>query len=359
MNSKITEADAREMVDREIGNLAHLRDIRFEVRVELGRLQMSLNAFAQLQPGGLITLNKRVGRSYDVRVNDRLFAHGDIVVGSDLISCRIKQIAAPEASGITRAFRETIAYEAIERGPELMEDVMGMVAVPGGSFVMGSNEGDSPDNERPTHTLDMSPYYIDAYPVTNHSYQEFVNATSHRAPPAWHDGTYPVGTSRHPVVNVSWEDANEYARWRGKRLPTEAEWEKAARGNDGRLYPWGNHFVDGERCNSNNLVGTTTPVDEFPLGRSPYGAWDMAGNAYEWCADFYQSNYYPYSPDLDPQGPDTGEERVIRGGFYAETRPNVRTIHRNSAPQDHANEHIGFRLAQSAVEIAAGEEKRQ
>ena len=223
-----------------------------------------------------------------------------------------------------------------------------MVFIEGGQFTMGGREEDSPDNERPSHPIHLSEVYLDAYPVTNQDYREFVNCMGQNTPIHWQRGTYPTGMARHPVVNVSWHDAKAYATWMGARLPTEAEWEKAARGSDERLYPWGNRFVDGERCNSGGMVGTTLPVDEFPLGRSPYGIWDMAGNVYEWCEDYYEAEYYKFSPATNPKGPEGGQERVIRGGFFSETRPNVRTTHRNSAPENHTRENVGFRLAVSA-----------
>ncbi len=229
-----------------------------------------------------------------------------------------------------------------------------MVHIPTGSFSMGGREEDSPDNERPSHLVQISSYYIDTYPVTNQDYREFVNCTGHTTPIHWQRGTYPTGLARHPVVNVSFHDAREYAEWMGGRLPTEAEWEMAARGDDERLYPWGNRFVDGERCNSNNMVGTTLPVDEFPLGRSPFGVWDMSGNVYEWCSDYFEENYYSFSPAVNPKGPEGGQERVLRGGFFAETRPNVRTTHRNSSPDSTTRENTGFRLAMSDQDDMSG-----
>ena len=357
MSRKLTTAEAGELLEREVGNLSHLGDIRFDVRVELGRRRMPLSAVEALQPGDVIDLAKLAGEGYDVRVHDHLFALVDIVVTEDLMACRIIELVVPEGSQAAQALRESIGTEAAEeRSGEGLQEVAGMVGIPGGAFTMGSQGEDSPRNECPAHTVYVSAFYIDAFPVTREDYRAFVQATGHRAPADWHDDSYPTGTGRHPVVNVSWEDAVAYAEWCGKRLPTEAEWEKAARGRDRRNYPWGDRFVDG-RCNSNNAIGGTTPVDDFPLGRSPYGVWDMAGNAYEWCADYYEKDYYRRSPGADPRGPGEGEERVIRGGFYSETRPNVRTTHRSSALQRDTRENIGFRLALGAVEIAPVEEE--
>ena len=182
-------------------------------------------------------------------------------------------------------------------------------------------------------------------------YSEFVNVTSHRIPIHWQRGTFPTGTGRHPVTNVTWQDANDYAIWSGARLPTEAEWEKAARGDDERPFPWGDRFVEGERCNANNMVGTTTPVDEFPDGRSPYGIWDMVGNVYEWCGDFYDAEYYKSSPQSNPPGPSGGQERTVRGGSFQETRAQVRCTHRIGSSEGHGREHIGFRIAVDANDL--------
>ena len=235
-----------------------------------------------------------------------------------------------------------------QRRKDLLQEANGrrMIEIPGGQFTMGGSQEDSPDSERPAHPVNVSTCLFDAYPVTNQDYREFVNCTGYKTPIHWQRGSYPTGLARHPVVNVSYHDAKAYAEWLGARLPTEAEWEKAARGTDERLYPWGSRFVD-DRCNSNNIVGTTLMVDEYPLGRSPYGVWDMSGNVYEWCEDYYDEDYYKYSPSTNPRGPEGGQERVIRGGFFSETRPNVRTTHRSSAPDNHTRENVGFRLALS------------
>ena len=222
-----------------------------------------------------------------------------------------------------------------------------MTLIEAGPFTMGSAQEDCPDNQRPSHTIHLSAFYMDPYPITNQDYRDFVNCEGYKAPIHWQGGQFPTGTSRHPVVNVSWQDAMAYAKWQGARLPTEAEWEKAARGKDERLYPWGSRFVDGERCNNGNVVGTTLPVDEFPLGRSPYGIWDMSGNVSEWCYDYYEETFYQYSPSTNPKGPDGGQERVIRGGFFGDNRPGVRTTHRAGAQEGQTRDTVGFRIAMS------------
>jgi iron(II)-dependent oxidoreductase len=225
-----------------------------------------------------------------------------------------------------------------------------MVRIAAGRFIMGSNLPGF-DEENPERRVQLGGYFIDRYEVTNLQYKDFIDVTGHRPPIHWRNRTFPEGRlANHPVVNVSWHDAREFAEWVGARLPTEAEWEKAARGMDERPYPWGTRFAEGERCNCNNFIGMTTPVDEFPDGRSPYGVWDMVGNAYEWCWDYFDEDYYKYSPNSNPRGPEGGQERVVRGGSFAETRAAVRTTHRTGMSEASTKETVGFRLALDATE---------
>ena len=222
----------------------------------------------------------------------------------------------------------------------------GMVLVRGGEFVMGSEDGRN--DERPRHTVLLSSYWMDKYPVTNETYKLFTDATGHRKPPHWTSGkgTYPLEHAAHPVTNVSWHDAVAYASWAGKRLPTEAEWEKAARGTQGQVYPWGDVFRK-DNLNSCDDYDGITSVDEFPGGASPYGALDMCGNVLEWCSDWYQRDYYRESWLDNPAGPDGGQYRVTRGGFYTENSQGVRCAARHFAPQPAMQDHIGFRCAKS------------
>ena len=215
---------------------------------------------------------------------------------------------------------------------------------------MGGEDEQSPNNERPSHLVSLPGYRIAPFPVTNQDYSEFVNTTGHRIPMHWQRGTFPAGTGRHPVTNVTWPDAISFADWAGARLPTEAEWEKAARGVDERPYPWGDRFVEGERCNANNMVGATAPVDEFPDGRSPHGVWDMVGNVYEWCNDYYDPEYYKSSPQSNRPGPSGGQERSVRGGSFQETRAGVRCTHRAGNSEGHGRDTIGFRVCVSSTE---------
>ena len=219
-----------------------------------------------------------------------------------------------------------------------------MVFIDAGDFAMGDEEGGR--DEQPPHTVLLNAYWIDRYPVTNQEFKMFVDVTGHRKPPHWTSGTYPLEQARHPVTNVSYQDALVYAEWVGKRLPTEAEWEKSARGTQGQTYPWGDAFRK-DNVNSTNDYGGTTPVDEFPGGGSPYGVMDMVGNVVEWCADWYYDEYYKVSPLDNPTGPEGGQYRVIRGGFYGENRLGVRCSSRHFSPPSTMQDHIGFRNAKT------------
>lgn len=210
--------------------------------------------------------------------------------------------------------------------------------VPAGEFRMGS-DGDSAD-ERPQHIVALAEHWIDRFPVTNAQYARFVEETGYRAAGDWRSTSTP-GKERHPVVNVTWEDARAYAKWCGKRLPTEAEWEKAARGTDARRYPWGEPW-DGNKCNVSGRG--TTPVGHYPAGASPYGCHDMAGNVWEWVADWYDAGYYARSPRDNPRGPESGSDRVVRGGSWRNDPDLARAAYRNRGTPDDRYDLRGFRL---------------
>ena len=222
----------------------------------------------------------------------------------------------------------------------------GMVLIPAGEFVMGDEEGAR--DEKPQRKVLLNAYWMDRYPVTNADYMIFLQATGHRRPPNWVGDIYPAGQEKHPVTNVSWEDAQAYAIWAGKRLPTEAECEKSARGTIGQTYPWGDAFRK-DNVNSSNDYGGTTPVDHFEGGASPYGVLDMCGNVQEWCHDWYFDDYYKTAPVDNPTGPSGGQYKVVRGGFYAENRMGVRCAQRHYAPPEVMQDHIGFRCAKSPI----------
>jgi len=197
-----------------------------------------------------------------------------------------------------------------------------MALIPEGEFVMGCDEI---ENEGPPHTVFLPSYYIDVYPVTNSEYKRFMNETSALAPRFWKSMEVPQGLENHPVHSISWFEAVMYAEWTGKRLPGEAEWEKAARGTDGRRWPWGNRFSEANAFVwDRGEFAMTVAVDSHPGGASPYGVFEMAGNVEEWCADWYDA--YPGS---DYRSKAFGKKfKVLRGGSSFFTQNHARCAYR-------------------------------
>ncbi|MBU6480569.1 MAG: formylglycine-generating enzyme family protein [Nitrospirae bacterium] len=227
-----------------------------------------------------------------------------------------------------------------------------MVSIPAGPFIRGTDHGGF--DEQPQRTLVLDTFAIDRYEVTNFQYQQFVEATGHRksGPPS----RYAKNMSKmrginQPVVYVSWEDAEAYCRWKGKRLPTEAEWEKAMRGTDGRLWPWGNveqpNGANWARVRDGHDV--TASVGSVLTDKSPYGVMDGAGNVMEWVADWYAESYFKEAPEQNPQSPEYGTFRVLRGGGYATTGGDIRITSRSKMVPDFRDETIGFRCAVSGM----------
>jgi formylglycine-generating enzyme required for sulfatase activity len=215
-----------------------------------------------------------------------------------------------------------------------------MAYVAGGDFMMGNAGGD--EYERPPHKVTVQPFFVDLYEVTCEEYLRFVKATGYAPPSGWHDGQYPAKAAQQPVTGVNWDDANAYARWAGKRLPTEEEWEFAARGRDGRFYPWGNEWKVG-MANAGSSDGGIAEVGTFK-GVSPFGAYDMVGNAWEWTA----SDLKPY-PGGQLLGQDLNGLKVIRGGYWRSSKTKATTTFRRGWPAQGGDDYknTGFRCVQS------------
>ncbi len=209
---------------------------------------------------------------------------------------------------------------------------------------MGSTDADrdAHDEEKPAHSVTLDAFWIDRTEVTNAQYRQCVEAGACEEPTCWDNAD--LNAPDQPVVCVTWDDAQAYAGWAGGRLPTEAEWEKAARGTDGRLYPWGENAPDCQTANFKGCVGRTPTVGSQPGGASPYGALDMAGNAWEWVADWYDETYHGDAPVQNPQGPASGERRVLRGGSFDMSESRLRTAFRIGNRPAYSNWDLGFRV---------------
>ena len=217
----------------------------------------------------------------------------------------------------------------------------GMVLIPPGEFIMGDGFRES------LHKVYLDPFYMDIYQVTSEQFKKFLKETGYCS-----EGTIKrvrsmrKGSERNPVIRVTWDDAVAFAGWAGKRLPTEAEWEKAARGGlQGAYYAWGNDPPDDSKANYARLVGHPTDVGSYP--QNGYGLYDMCGNVWEWCADWFDINFYNKSSHYNPRGPEKGKERVLRGGSWFMTPNNMKCSYRSSHYPDYKDGTIGFRCVKS------------
>jgi formylglycine-generating enzyme required for sulfatase activity/serine/threonine protein kinase len=269
----------------------------------------------------------------------------------DVLTFRCASSVPPSAAPAASAPQPT-ATPATNTLPEEITDEKGftMRLVPAGSFTMGSDSGNA--DEKPAHTVTLDDYYMDVYEVTNSLYAACVdagectpphNAGSHTRPNYFRNSVY----MNFPVVYVDWNQAKTYCKWRGADLPTEAQWEKAARGTDGRTYPWGN-AAPSYQLNSSVNNGDTTEVGSYESGKSPYGMYDMAGNVWEWVNDWYDPIYYSSSSDRNPQGPTSGDYRVLRGGLWGYDGSDVRSASRDRLAPMNKYSSVGFRCARDA-----------
>jgi iron(II)-dependent oxidoreductase len=243
---------------------------------------------------------------------------------------------------------------------------LGLVIVEAGDFLMGSTNEDqyAGAEEKPQHTVYLSNYFIGKNPITVAGYRVFIQESGYKTS----DDRSVKGVDNHPVVYVSRADAVKFAQWHGMTLPTESQWEKAARGTDGRIYPWGNDWRENhastseywgkprnwwERLRKRNTSSGTTPIGSFsPRGDSPYGCVDMSGNVWEWCNDWYDQNEYKNRADTsvkDPQGPQEGRYRVLRGGSFVNIHRSARCANRNRNFPDDFGRNYGFRVCVSPI----------
>ncbi|HET9846747.1 MAG TPA: formylglycine-generating enzyme family protein [Nitrospira sp.] len=280
-------------------------------------------------------------------------------------------VSALDVADVTREWTAEGKKIAAERAKLPAHDEM--VRIPAGTFVMGSDkkvDRNAYQPEFPQRKVYLDAYEIDKFEVTTVQFLKFVLATNRKPLIDWQydGGNFQETMANHPVMHVSWFEADAYCQWAGKRLPTSAEWEKAARGEDGRIYPWGNEPAGLSRSNFGR-TGLSGPVrdrperlllyppiisvDKYDNGVSPYGVFQMAGNVAEWTADWYDPHYYKTAPDRNPKGPEKGTQRAFRGGGWIDSTPSVRPAQRNGTDPNTKMNWLGFRCARDAKD--AGE----
>ena len=285
-------------------------------------------------------------------------------------------VSALDVADVTREWTADGKKIAAERAKLPAHDEM--VKIPAGTFLMGSDkkvDRNAYQPEFPQRRVYLDAYEIDKYEVTTVQFLKFVLATDRKPLIDWQyeGGNFQETMANHPVMHVSWFDADAYCRWAGKRLPTSAEWEKAARGEDGRIYPWGNEPAGLSRANFGR-TGLSGPVrdrperlllyppiisvDKYDNGVSPYGVFQLAGNVAEWTADWYDPHYYKTAPDRNPKGPEKGTQRAFRGGGWIDSTPSVRPAQRNGTDPNTKMNWLGFRCARDAKDAGdASDEK--
>ncbi|MHC1740667.1 MAG: formylglycine-generating enzyme family protein [Anaerolineaceae bacterium] len=262
-----------------------------------------------------------------------------IILGGCIVPADTNQTGTPQALGIGSTQIS-------------VKDGMVLVYVPAGEFLMGALEGKGNPDEHPQHTVTLDAFWIDQTEVTNGKYALCVADKACTAPSVatslTRDAYYGNPSyDNYPVVYVHWSDAEDYCTWAGRRLPTEAEWEKAARGTEGQIFPWGNEFAATNQANFGNKNADSAEVGSYPAGASPYGALDMAGNVLEMTADWYDANYYLNSPSINPMGADKQGAKVVRSGSWGYEALDLRASLRKWINPTDSFHTIGFRCGMS------------
>ncbi|MDP6746463.1 MAG: SUMF1/EgtB/PvdO family nonheme iron enzyme [Candidatus Poribacteria bacterium] len=312
----------------------------------LGQLNLKIN-----------TLNRQIGV-----LQDRIDGLDDLKAQVDFLDSQVKVQADQDSLNDLRAEIDllnnqlkVLVLQASPNKTTLGRDGAEMALISAGSFQMGDSKNEPESwmkRSRPVHTVELDAFYMDVNEVTVGQFKQFVNQSGYKYGGDWNDvAKYSPGDD-YPMVHVNWDDATAYAKWAGKRLPTEAEWEYAARGRlIGKRYPLGDEMTDDDANWSNTAIGKDkweycSPVGSFEA--NGYGLYDMAGNVYEWCADWYDEGYYSISPAKNPLGPDSGLYRVLRGGFWDNYTNTLWIAYRGgTSPFNRIND-LGFRCVSTA-----------
>jgi formylglycine-generating enzyme required for sulfatase activity len=252
--------------------------------------------------------------------------------------------------------------------PGLGNDPSPMALIPAGAYYRGSRPRTGEPDERPRRAIVLSAFYIDQFEVSVARYRACFEAGKCKKPNQDEHCNWSIeGRDEHPINCVSWYQAQKFCAWAGKRLPTEAEWEKAARGGDDRFFSWGKHAPSCKLANFNATLklgkdrycrGQTVPVTEYPQAATPYGVVQMTGNVYEWVLDWYAKDFYAKGPEKDPQGPVVGKHRAIRGGSWFSIYRDIRIGLRGLVPPSIRLPYLGFRCAKTAPRAATGAGRR-
>ena len=302
---------------------------------------------------GIIVRTDRPGNLF-LQINDKRLSDnsGSVTVSVGVNTTDVPTTFTPRPAPMRTATRVPATAGATPRAGDtraFAPDNAPMQFVPAGEFTMGSNDG---DNEKPIHIVYLDAFWMDKFEVTNALYKKCVDAGRCSRPSeikSYTRSSY-FGNAQYdnyPVIYVNWEQAKTYCEWAGKRLPTEAEWEKAARGTDGRIYPWGNTFDASKLNSADGNRGDTTQVGAYLSGASPYGIMDLAGNVWEWVADWYDEKYYASSPRNNPTGPSSGSARALRGGAWLYPLQGSRATSRIRYNVTNSSDNDGFRCARS------------